>query len=77
MSKHFSHDCNDCVYLGSDENNDFYFCEGGVPTVIARFGNDGWEYYSGFAAAHLLWQQGVDHPLVRALELAKGKGLVE
>ena len=77
MEKQFSHDCDACVYLGSDDKNDFYFCKKGIPTVISRFGSDGWEYTSGFAAAHLLWQQGMDDPLVRALKLAKEQGLVK
>ena len=49
----FKHDCNQCVFLANfiDTQNkyDLYFCkQGGIlPTVIARYGNDGPEYTSG------------------------------
>lgn len=35
-----THDCDQCVYLGSRLDEDYYFCPGDK-TVIARFGNDG------------------------------------
>ncbi len=53
----FKHDCERCHYLGhynptnlhdTDPFCDLYFCTGAVlPTVIARYGNDGPEYTSG------------------------------
>lgn len=41
------HDCNNCVFLGTFQNNDLYYCnQHGRPTVIARYGPSG-EYASG------------------------------
>jgi len=77
MKRQFSHDCDACVYLGSDEKNDFYFCKKAIPTVIARFGNNGEDYTSGLTAATLCWERGLDVPLVSALRLAKEKGLIK
>lgn len=44
----FKHDCQQCVSLGRYENHDLYFCRksAGLPTVIARYGNEGSEYTS-------------------------------
>ena len=61
----YQHNCEACVFLGrytdSDQQRDFdlYVCpQGGIPTVIARFGNDGPEYSSGlpFALEQVLGQ---------------------
>lgn len=41
----WNHDCQECIYLGSDKNNDYYYHVD--DTLIARYGNDG-EYSSGF-----------------------------
>jgi len=49
---HFTHDCDSCTFLGRDIDNDnspldMYFCpQGGLPTIIARFGSEGSEYSS-------------------------------
>lgn len=41
------HDCDKCISLGEHNEYDLYYCEqGGLPTVIARFGPEG-EYKSG------------------------------
>ncbi len=45
----YKHDCRKCKYLGQHKEYDLYHCyncalEKG--TVIARYGNDGWEYAS-------------------------------
>ena len=43
----YTHDCEDCVPLGQFQENDIYYCDQSgfdVPTVIARYGNDGSEY---------------------------------
>jgi hypothetical protein len=40
------HDCDACVYLGSDQWYDYYFCPRGDQTLIARYGPDG-QYDSG------------------------------
>lgn len=49
------HDCNCCTFLGNskDEQYDFdlYYCpQGGMPTLIARFGENG-DYVSGMSFA--------------------------
>lgn len=47
----FTHDCDECKFLGQIHDEilyDLYFCpQGGRPTVIARFGNEGSQYKSG------------------------------
>jgi hypothetical protein len=44
----YVHDCDKCTNLGEYRGHDLYHCEqGGLPTVIARFGNDGAAYKSG------------------------------
>lgn len=77
------HDCENCTYLGTVQHNggpvDLYHClqaeSYNMPTVIARYGEDG-DYTSGVVAAKLYIEHGrLDHPLVIALERAKGKGL--
>lgn len=46
----FEHDCTSCIFMGSDDENDFWFCPrcetdmGG--SVIARFSSEGSEYRS-------------------------------
>lgn len=55
----YIHDCDDCIFLGNfetcesgkNEKYDLYFCENG-PTVIARYGDKGWEYASGLRFAN-------------------------
>lgn len=55
----FTHDCNNCKFLGTyccPDNLkwcDLYFCVqlAGMPTVIARFGNEGSNYSSGIGFA--------------------------
>lgn len=53
----FDHDCDGCTYLGftfhpSKGVADLYWCpQGGIPTVIARFSDDGGDYHSGLSAA--------------------------
>ena len=45
----YEHDCKDCIFLGTFENADLYFCTQGntIKTIIARFGNEGPSYISG------------------------------
>lgn len=57
---YYQHDCDECTYLGdvyvSGEHFDLYFCNQGglhLPTVIARYGNEGSQYLSGLAHADL------------------------
>ena len=45
----FEHDCDACVFIGHYAGHDIYRCpQGGiVPTIVARFGDDGPDYHSG------------------------------
>lgn len=44
----YEHDCTDCVFLGRFAEHDLYWCSQGgfMPTIIARYGDDGPEYAS-------------------------------
>ena len=77
--KKFSHDCTKCNFLGSDDQYDYYYCSHNkpTPTVIARFGNINSEYCSGLKIAEILDKDGIDDPLVTALNLAKIKGFIK
>ena len=45
MKKHFEHDSDCCLYLGSSKTHDFYTCvEHGPRVFLARFGNDPQDY---------------------------------
>ncbi len=47
----YEHDCDHCKPLGMFRDFDLYYCpQGGLPTVIARYGEDG-NYTSGLDAA--------------------------
>lgn len=68
----YLHDCETCTFLGGflfeDHHYDLYYCpQGGVPTVIGRFGNGELYYMSG---AHL-----GDPVLVEAYKRATLQGL--
>ncbi len=71
----FTHDCTGCHFLGhhraEEMDFDLYYCGqgGGLPTVVARFGNDGPEYLSGLNMT-------LTPALVEAQKRAKEKGLV-
>lgn len=41
----FNHDCTSCKFLAHFDGHDLYVC---VSTIVARFGNDGWDYTSGY-----------------------------
>ena len=43
----FPHDCAACRPLGEFREFDLYYCDGVLPTVVARYGADGSEYTSG------------------------------
>lgn len=49
----YTHDCESCTFLGRDIDTssntqvDMYFCpQGGLPTIVMRYGNEGVEYTS-------------------------------
>lgn len=69
----WEHDCEDCVFLGSFDLHDLYYCEEGnpTPTVIARFGSDEPNYRSGMPAVT------VDIHLREAYFRAKEQGLIQ
>lgn len=48
----YRHDCVACTFLGCFRGHDLYYCEQhGLPTVIARYGDEGSAYTSGMALA--------------------------
>lgn len=48
----YTHDCLFCQPLGSFQNHDLYFCDsGGLPTVLARYGNNPSHVISGLFLA--------------------------
>lgn len=54
------------------EVHDLWFCpQKGMPTVIARYGDEGHEYKSG-----LIFADGTDPELTKAAELARALGLI-
>jgi hypothetical protein len=66
----YQHDCDKCQFLGQDAKHDLYFCpQGGRPTVIARYGDEGHEYMSGLFSAHI-------EPLDEAKKRAVANGLL-
>lgn len=72
ISPFFTHDCVHCVYLGSYDGNDLYYCDaGGEQTVIARYGNDPDENKSGIIF------QSTDRHLTTAASRANLFGLAE
>ena len=76
----YEHDCAKCVFLGTVERTsrgnsaevfDLYFCDGFIPTIIARYGDDGCEYMSGMCFGYH-----EELPLWDARERAMERGLV-
>lgn len=52
MYARFTHDCECCKFLGHRIDHDWYICGdlGGMSTLVARYGNDGPEYWSSLVA---------------------------
>ena len=53
----YVHDCAQCTFLGrfdwTGDTYDLYFCpQVEFPTVVARYGDEGWEYTSGMRSDH-------------------------
>jgi len=68
----YKHDCEKCKPLGQFLEDDLYYCDqGGRPTVIARYGDDGPDYVSGMRLTNM------DYRLHVALEMAKAVGLIK
>ena len=75
----YSTDCKKCTFLGRSDRYDFYFCDqAGVPTVVARYGDDGRDYQSGLLIGKQLAQSQETEmePLAMAYTLAVEKGLI-
>ena len=76
----YPHDCTACVFLGEVnyvERHDLYYCpQGGMDTVIDRFGARPEDYRSSLAIARLELLEGRDTPLSIALRRAIQSGLV-
>lgn len=70
-SPQYEHDCSHCTFLGRHNGHDLYHCvQGGyMPTIVARYGNDGSEYTSGFEFAQF------NPNLAEARRRAKERGL--
>ncbi len=73
----FVHDCERCEFLGSENSRDLYFCTQGreLPTVIARFGDDGPDYSSGLPFA-VEGEFGIPE-LLEAKKRAIAKGFID
>lgn len=65
----FDHDCDRCLFLGTYEGRDLYYCEeGSFETVIARHSSDPGDYTSG------LILDGVDPLITEGARRARNKG---
>ncbi len=74
MKPLFTHNCEVCIFLGTFNNHDLYFCNQvfGVPfTILARGSDEPADYKSGFSFA------GCDEELREAYTRAKEKGLIK
>lgn len=81
MKPVYAHHCQRCVYLGThiyqSAKYDLYYDpqpESVFPTVLARHGNDTWEYESGLLSAIQDLVDGATRPLAVALRLAVRSG---
>lgn len=78
MNPKFRHDCTACRYVGQfflkdglfPGHYDVYECGRDLPTVVARYGDDGHEYYSGD-----LGHAGALVPLVVAATMVQNEGV--
>lgn len=77
-TKNYEHDCDKCIFLGSwndlepsfQKTYDLYFCsQHNLPTVVARYGNDGPDYHSGLNMTSI-------KPLKIAEQIAKNFKLI-
>lgn len=76
--KYESDGCKNCVFLGEFNGEDLYFCMQNSPTVISRYGNEGFEYSSGLIFAEMgLLDPSISPNLTEGLRRAKKYGLVD
>lgn len=79
----YQHDCERCIFLGNMPYSgrwvpegvisvDLYVCLQSIngATFIARFGDEGSEYMSGFSTYWLFDRQYDDYPLIEAMKRA-------
>jgi hypothetical protein len=72
----YAHNCSLCRYLGHFRAHDLYYCKAqeahyGMPTVIARWGNEGPDYVSSLALAPM------DPILIQALVIVETGGAAD
>jgi len=83
----YKHDCEECIFLGNLSYSgrwvpqgvisvDLYYHHGTIPTFIARYGDDGPEYFSGFQIDWVLRDDMRDYPLLEAFKRAVKKEIV-
>lgn len=76
----YRHDCEKCVFLGSSDGNDLYFCPSALGgSVLARYSSKPHEYASSDAGIWIRagWpEREPSHPLSVAIEVAQSRGLV-
>lgn len=82
----YKHDSECCNYLGRYKapyprhddgvaDYDLYYCsQGARPTVILRYGNEGWEYDSGMNLA-TGYRAYSTHPLIVAARVARSRAI--
>jgi hypothetical protein len=75
--RHFKHDCEHCHFLGNvlagGKEVDLYFCnQAGMPTVIARYSDEGSDYASGMPFGHPVDGSIAELMVARALAVRKG-----
>ncbi len=78
-SKKFRHDCDGCVFLGGNDEYDFYICcPKSEASILARCGDEGPNYEScPVEVAEVIERGDINSPLVKALQLARVQGYVK
>jgi hypothetical protein len=67
----FQHECPSCTFLGHFNDHDLYCCRGSaLPTVLARYGNEPYEYISGIPSIDSVPE------LTEAIQRAVKQGLI-
>lgn len=82
----YKHDSDCCTYLGRYKapdplrkhgiaDYDLYYCpQGNLPTVILRYGDEGWEYHSGMTLAEGFHEYH-NHPLIVAARVVRSRAI--
>lgn len=63
---HYTHDCDNCTFLGNNGRADLYYCtqSGTRVTLIARYSSEGSDYISGLGVGH----RDLDSARIRAMD---------